>query len=328
MLANFERFTEDGGAREVHGTEILWGSPHPHQEDYLSHARGVGWHLDRQRFDALFADACESAGVRVLRRTRVRDVQTQDKAHHLRLDGGDTICCRFVVDAAGRTAPIARRLGAQTIQVDRLVGFARFFTGATGDPRLTVEAIEDGWWYAAGLPGDRLVAVCLTDADLGRELGLHDADAWCRALRATTAIASRVGDAAAESDLIVRSAGSRQLEPAAAFEGLDDGQSLKAGSAGVPPAKGVKGVGWLAVGDAASVFDPLSSQGIVKSLRSGIFAAYAVGDHLMRGDDSGLTRYRRFIADEFASYLKIRADVYAEERRWPDRPFWRRRATP
>ncbi len=243
----------------------------------------------------------------------MRDVEAQEEVCLLRLNGDHTIRCRFVVDAAGRTAPIARRLGAQAIEVDRLIGFARFFTGATGDPRLTVEAFDSGWWYAAGLPGGRLVAVCLTDADLARDLDLHDADAWCRALRATTAIASRVGSATADSDLIVRSAGSRRLEPAA---------GAVEGSVGVQ-----QGAGWLAVGDAASVFDPLSSQGIVKSLRSGIFAAYAVGDYLLRREDRGLARYRRFIADEFASYLRIRADVYAGERRWSESPFWRRRAT-
>lgn len=87
------------------------------------------------------------------------------------------------------------------------------------------------------------------------------------------------------------------------------------------------GAGWLAVGDAASIFDPLSSQGIVKALRSGVYAGYAIADRLLRGDDSGLTRYRRFVQVEFESYASLRADYYRAERRWPDSAFWRRRQT-
>ena len=82
---------------------------------------------------------------------------------------------------------------------------------------------------------------------------------------------------------------------------------------------------WLAVGDAASIFDPLSSQGIVKALRSGVFASYAIADLLLNGDDLGLRRYRRYVQDEFEGYAKNRAQYYGEERRWPESEFWRRR---
>jgi flavin-dependent dehydrogenase len=37
---------------------------------------------------------------------------------------------------------------------------------------------------------------------------------------------------------------------------------------------------WLAVGDAASTFDLLSSRGIVKALRSGVCPLYAIADPL------------------------------------------------
>jgi len=79
------------------------------------------------------------------------------------------------------------------------------------------------------------------------------------------------------------------------------------------------------VGDAASLFDPLSSQGILKGFRSGIFAAYAIGDLLVKGDATGLERYRRYVRQEFESYSRVRARYYTEERRWPESPFWRRR---
>ena len=82
---------------------------------------------------------------------------------------------------------------------------------------------------------------------------------------------------------------------------------------------------WLAVGDAASRFDPLSSQGIFKALRSGIFASYAIGDWLTRSDNTGLRRYHRYITKEFESYRFTRTQYYSHEQRWPTSPFWLRR---
>ena len=81
----------------------------------------------------------------------------------------------------------------------------------------------------------------------------------------------------------------------------------------------------ICVGDAASSFDPVSGQGIVKALRSGVFASYALADHLERGDSDGLRRYGVFVKSEFAAYRKTLGDYYAQEQRWPDSAFWRRR---
>jgi hypothetical protein len=46
------------------------------------------------------------------------------------------------------------------------------------------------------------------------------------------------------------------------------------------------------------------------------------------GDDAGLRRYRALIDAEFAAYAETRAQFYAEERRWPESEFWRRRVSP
>ena len=87
--------------------------------------------------------------------------------------------------------------------------------------------------------------------------------------------------------------------------------------------------GWVAVGDAAAAFDPLSSLGVAWALESGLMAAAAI-DGRLRGRPDGIrsgvmcaTSSRGFIR-----YLEMRADYYGRERRWPDSPFWRRRHAP
>ncbi|HET7460370.1 MAG TPA: FAD-dependent oxidoreductase [Longimicrobium sp.] len=296
----------DAFAAQAHApgysTAAAWGAALPHEHEFIFSARGVGWHLDRAAFDAMLAREAELRGVRVMRGARVESVvRREGGGWTASLSPGGAVTARVVVDATGARAGLARRLGARTAAVDRLAGFVRFFRGrGGGEARTLVEAFADGWWYTAPLPGGGRVVACMTDTDLGRELGLAGVDAWERMLGAAPLVRAEVGGAEPEGPVTVRAARSRSLRPAAG----DD---------------------WLAVGDAACTFDPLSSQGVLKALRSGVFAAYAAGDLLAAGDPAGMERYRRFVADEFAGYLRIRAAYYAEERRWPEREFWRRR---
>jgi flavin-dependent dehydrogenase len=292
------------GHHPAYGTAAAWGASVPHENDFLFHVRQVGWHLDRGAFDGMLADQAEARGVRVLRSTRVMDAVREDGGWRLALSSGDVLRARFLVDATGAGAALARRGGgARRVMMDRLAGFVRFFRqpGGGGVPHTLVEAFADGWWYTAPLPDGRRVVACMTDTDLARGLRLDDDLAWHALLRRTApCVARALVDAVPDGAAVVRAARSRRLRPAA-------------------------GEDWLAVGDAASTFDPLSSQGIVKALRSGIFAAYAAGDLLAKGDDAGLRRYRSFIQREFEGYLESRARYYAEETRWPEREFWRRR---
>ncbi len=163
-----------------------------------------------------------------------------------------------------------------------------------------VEAVPNGWCYTAGLPGGQRVATCLTDIDIARWLRLREPAAWLDFLNSTTQLKELLRQTTPCGSLLVRATESRYVTP-------------------------VTGTGWLAVGDAASIFDPLSSQGIVKSLRSGIFASYALTDWLHNGNDTGLQRYGHYIRQEFDSYADIRAGYYTAEQRWPHSMFWQRR---
>jgi hypothetical protein len=78
-------------------------------------------------------------------------------------------------------------------------------------------------------------------------------------------------------------------------------------------------------GDSASAFDPISGHGVVKAMRSGIFAAYAAADCLIRKDVAALDRYGAWVAREASAYEAALREHYGSESRWLERPFWRRR---
>ena len=286
--------------REAHGTTAVWGTALPLDNDYIYMPINTGWHLDRAAFDCLLAGQAQRRGASLILDTRLRKAERTGERWRLTLSDGHPLTARFIVDATGGSAAFSRRCGARFFDADRLVGLARFFLDGEGDPRTLVEATEYGWWYTAGLPDGRRITACMTDADLALSLRLKEAAEWSRRLAAMPCVGAMMRGSKPCSPVIVRSTESRRLEPAA-------------------------GDHWLAVGDAASRFDPLSSQGITKALRSGVFASYAIGDLLTRDDDAGLSRYRRYVLEEFRSYQEVRAKYYREEQRWPASEFWRRR---
>lgn len=291
---------EGEGHRPVHSTAAAWGSPLRRENHFIYSARGAGWHLDRARFDAFLAREAARRGVEVRLRTRLEAAERSGGGWRLRLSDGAELRARFVVDATGRRAAFARGAGARRVSCDRLVGYARFFTpDAAAEPGTLIEAFREGWWYTA-LAGGRRVVACLTDSDIARKLRLRDEGRWLGLLSETSWVRRGVGRGVTDGPPVIRAADSGLLEPVCAPD-------------------------WLAVGDAASTYDPLSSQGIVKSLRSGVFASYAVADRLDKSDASGLARYETLVRREFAAYRRAHAQHCAAERRWPDSDFWRRR---
>ncbi len=86
----------------------------------------------------------------------------------------------------------------------------------------------------------------------------------------------------------------------------------------------ITGPGWLAVGDAAAAYDPLSSYGMGSAMGSGYYAACAIADHLIGSEDS-MAAYAHVMARAHQTCVDVLATSYAEERRFPDAQFWRRR---
>ena len=290
---------EAGEHLRSYGTTAAWGSERLVASDFIFDPHGHGWHLDRARFDRSLRRAAAHAGAHVLEveTARVRDHRS-DGCWRVTLTGGRTVAARAIVDATGRRASIARALGARRKRLDRLVAVCGSAPALPGDIRTEtlVEAVPGGWWYTALIPGRRRVAALMTDADL-TDAAVRTPAGFAHALVQT-----------------------RHLAP------------LLAGSSIVPhsePAHGsrlhpLRGEHWLAVGDAALAFDPLSSQGIMTAVYTGMIGATALDAHL-DGDHTALPAYGARLATIAAAYDLNTRRVYGAESRWPDRPFWMRR---
>lgn len=304
------------GHRACPGGWSCWGGGRAEASDTLRHLQGDGVQLDRARFDERLRYSAVQAGVQLRPSTHLQIDQPAagSEPHLLRarpaFGEAERLATRWFIDATGRSATGARRLGARRERHDTLIAFHQRLEsaghgdcdrGRDRDGRTWIEAVEDGWWYSVLLPAGERVVSFLGDADLVDHRALLAGDGLWRKLQAAEHLRA-----------LCTSHGYR---PAALAQGAD------ACSSELDRAAGHR---WLAVGDAALAFDPLSSKGIGNALYTGLCAARAILAH-DGGDAQATARYASHLRAIHHAYRTQLAAVYAQERRWAGKPFWARR---
>jgi flavin-dependent dehydrogenase len=221
----------------------------------------------RRVLDATLVDRARAAGVRVLERTRVRDVQLQGRrvtgvvVEPVGGGGPAVLPARLVVAADGRTSVVVARLGRRDPHPWlRRLALVADVEGARCDPERG-EAFVVPPVYAIMNP------VAEGRVNLSLVGPLEEAR-------------GRTGDLAARFDAAVRAlpglgprlAGARRVGPVRARGPLAFRVTL-------PPHDGV-----LLVGDAAGFLDPFTGEGLYAALRSAELAADVAARALAAGD--------------------------------------------
>ena len=296
------------GHSPCYGNRSVWGSPELVEADFLRDPDGHGWHVDRARFELWLRGIAVERGATLTAPGRLESIDWDGDCWRARVatpDGLTELNARVVIDAGGRASPVGRSLGARRRLGDKLVcswlcGKAR--PSHRGAGFTYVEAAEDGWWYAAPMPGGRRVLAFHTDFDLPA--------------------ARLVAD---PQKLLERAAVNRELAALLSETGfmLEQSGFSAAHNAVLQP---FAGPAWFAVGDAAFSFDPLSSQGLLNALYTGLAAAGAADRHLS-GERDALREYLLALEHIYAAYQQHLIHWYTAETRWSNRPFWQRRQT-
>jgi len=301
-LGLWNEFTA-GGHLPFFGNRSCWGSDQVHDQDFLYDPNGTAWRLDRNAFNSMLQQAAREAGAGWVSHASVASFERRGSRWRLTARTADDeieIDAALVMDASGRSSSFARLLGVERLHRDRLIGIGGILQAARDvqDTRTLVESSPDGWWYSGIAPAGDLAVVFFTDADLPAARQATSDNGWRDLLNQTVHTLQRV---AAAPTLRTMPANSSTLAQSA-------------------------GDGWLAVGDAATAYDPLSSQGILTAL-SGAEVAFHATMHYLRGNHTTLQQYRSAVELAFAIYLHNRSAFYRAERRWGQQEFWQRRLT-
>ncbi len=255
--------------------------------------------LDRPQFDAAIREDLRAVGIEVLE-ARVLKVESTDHGHLVHLDSGEPLRADFLVEARGRSAPLAggRLRGPETLSL------LNQWQEEPGRPGSAVESLPDGWAWMARLADGRCYWQITLDArDLPPKDQLPD---YC---------AQRRGQSALVRELF----GEAALQPA----------SLHARSSTAILFREASGPNWLRVGDAAMAVDPLSGNGIFQSLSSALQAPAVINTLLQRPEHADLARrfHQQRVEHLFLRFARTGRDFYTLEQRWPEQAFWRDRRT-
>ncbi len=287
------------------GVLSAWGAGEPVDKEYFGAAAGRGLNLRREAFDAALVRRAERRGVTVLFGTRLRALVPTRDGYTATLSGTGglrELHADLVVDATGRGAVAARRLGAKRLRCDELVGLVGRVAGCrpVDEPgRVRVESVEDGWWYGVPFSDGTLLATFMTDASCVRNHPGRARGLWRERLRSSRLLGPLAGTGRWAGRLQVVDAATQVLE----CDARD---------------------GFLAVGDAAAAYDPLSSWGITKGVCDGLAGAEALV-RARHGDGTAAAAHRSRQRHDFETHRAVQREFYRAETRWPASPFWRSR---
>jgi len=274
-------------------THFGWGTTpewdlHFADTDHYDHA----WLVDRARFDAILLNAARRAGADVWERCAARDLLFEGA----RLVGvtcrrrGDErpleVRARFVVDATGQAALLARHFGAREVirGLQHQAAWAHFEGALHLPPPRQHQAVfvaEAGHWIWLFPLGDGRTSVGLISLDDDGQPGGDER--FDRAIAASPKVREILGE------------GARRVTPV---------RHQRDWSYRVHR---ITGEGWLAIGDASGFIDPVLSTGVFLAMHAAFLAARAITSILRHGTDetAALAAYARAHQELFTDLLRM-----------------------
>lgn len=282
-----------------------WEEPTLSQQSRFSSTEGSNWSIDRRDFED-FLRAQSNNGYHKRLFNKIRHCSSIEGGIQLELDNKQTLNVKYVIDCSGRASVIGGRLSARH-RIDNMLCYHSFMQQIDIEIEPTVgimiEAVNNGWWYSAVLPDDRMIVSFYTYSDFVHPHLKRDLRAWQLIIDQAPLTSQRILSAgyAAEDAPLVSDAGMLiQTE--------------------------VSGEHWIIAGDALATLDPLSSHGMTQALWSGWRAA-EVAVQSIRGDHSGVERYKQTIKDAMQAYQTELIQKYQSVYRFAEYPFWQRRVS-
>lgn len=297
------RLVEDNHHKKYFGNQSCWGSNKIEQKEFISEMHGHGYLLDRLHFEKQLWNIYQSGNGTLLTGSKLRKLRITESGFQLSVHEGNhskEIGCQFIVDATGRKATVCRQLGVSKIDLDTqyALSFSTLLEKSI-QSQILVESTQNGWWYVAP-SGDKEAVVMfftlkgiLPPKENRREFLINE-------LKTSLHISNVILESnLAEIDYKVIPAGTSRL---------------------ITP----YGKNWVAVGDAAFSYDPISSYGITSALASGYYAGQAIASKI-GGKEEAMDAYRFILENAFQAYSEKLVNHYNLEQRFRGSHYWEKR---
>ena len=303
LCQNIDAETEQKLYRKNLGMQSYWGGDQVYIVDHLRNPDGLGLNLDRKEFEVYLREVAQERGVQCFWSTKLHSSEYINQHWIVTTKSNESnhkITADFVIDATGRQSHFARSQGIERIHYDKLIACWMSLPNTLENKMSTISASKNGWWYSAVVPNDKRVIAFQTDSDLYEKSTFKS----LKTLLELSKENPHIKEILDSSDL-------SSIE----FHGVTAANSTKL--------KQVTGNQWVAIGDAAISFDPLSSQGMFTAMACAMQLKHLI---LQVGFGEELTHhYSTQIENIWESYLQHKDLFYGQELRWRESEFWRRR---
>lgn len=297
------------------GTQSYWGNEQAHIVDLLRNPDGFGWHLDRQAFEIYLRETALKRGVNCFWPAKLQSAHYENHRWSITAlaknkASNDTpyhFKAKFVIDASGRQSHFARKIGIGRQQYDKLISCWLTLPNQEANKMSTISASEIGWWYSSPLPQNKRILALQTDPDLIDRNVLKNIDQFFKLAQTNREMANLIQENCST---------------------IGFHQTVAANSTRLDQ---VAGQQWVALGDAAMSFDPLSSQGMFNAMAN----AAQLTELMIKSDPIGVLKpeslkeiqmsYTLQLDRIWEHYTTHKRMYYREEMRWKDALFWKRR---
>ncbi|AXG71619.1 putative FAD-dependent oxidoreductase LodB [Kordia sp. SMS9] len=293
---------EENAYRKTYGYHSMWGSARVTDINFYHHnpyknGLKINKHQTLERMRDLIRDDMISYD-------HGFDVIHEEHGNTIVLaknEGIKIVQGKILVDATGRNRAVLQKLKVESKIFDELVALS-CHVPKLKHPKLThevyVESFKQGWGIVSALNETENICTIYTYKGHNILSQLKDVSRWKSVLSETVYF----------KDFIV----------------ADDAIKIKGGNANSSVADQISGVNWLALGDAAMSFDPLSSHGITNAIYTSARAAKAIEKKLTEADEEVFPAYGKAMKTIFQQYLESKNQLYQQETRWKDADFWKR----
>ena len=291
---------ESNSLHKTYGYHSAWGSTAIVDHNFFFHSPfQYGLKINKQSLEQDLESLISENILRFEKMTAIRleeqgvTVELQNDQERIVLRG------KCIVEATGRNRALLKLLGITSEEYDQLTAYSCHLPRRE-HPKIThgvfVESFEHGWGIVSRLSDEMQVMSLFSRQHVGIHRELKDYSYWPEILFGTAHLR----------------------------EFLSAGSDIRVvgGDAGSSRATQLAGKCWLAIGDAAIAFDPLSSHGITNAVYTAHRAVEAIALHLSNPDDKYFREYAESLSAIFATYLGTRHELYHRERRWPGAAFW------
>lgn len=288
-----------------YSSNAAWGSSQISERHSISSTHIDSYQINRSTFDLTLLSKASDMGAVILPDARCTAYQPQEEGWRVNInhqtEGKFIVNARYLIDATGRQSHLARHLEANITKDDELVAvgaFLEFEEEQDLAQDFFLETVEDGWWYYAVLPEKKIVLSLFTDADNAKKKQINKIENWTALLLATVHVKHKVSGTVAFEKPWVKNA----------YSHFTDSTKIK---------------NFIAIGDAACSFDPISSMGIGFAMSSACNGALAIINQ--DEDANSINGYNESLKKIYDDYISTKSQYYKEEKRWPDAEFWRNR---